>query len=154
MCPIHGEVSSDQIVSGFEHSKGQYVIIDTDELDKLRSEDDKAINIDTFVAKDTLDPLYNFDNVKEALLVAADGDGIGLSRRRITLSTSGVVPMIGRAGEEIGVMLAISLHAVTDALRDSSCRSIGNTRSPSCSPPAGPIRASPTRGASRSNMSC
>ena len=64
------------------------------------------------------EPLYNFDNVKEALLVAADGDGIGLSRRRITLSTSGVVPMIGRAGDEIGVMLAISLHAVTDALRD------------------------------------
>ena len=64
------------------------------------------------------EPLYNFDNVKEALLVAADGDGIGLSRRRITLSTSGVVPMIGRAGAEIGVMLAISLHAVRDELRD------------------------------------
>ena len=64
------------------------------------------------------EPLYNFDNVKEALLVAADGDGIGLSRRRITLSTSGVVPMIPRAGEEIGVMLAISLHAVRDELRD------------------------------------
>jgi 23S rRNA (adenine2503-C2)-methyltransferase len=63
------------------------------------------------------EPLYNFDNVKEALLVAADGDGIGLSRRRITLSTSGVVPMIPRAGEEIGVMLAISLHAVRDELR-------------------------------------
>jgi len=64
------------------------------------------------------EPLYNFDNVKEALLVAADGDGIGLSKRRITLSTSGVVPMIERAGEEIGVMLAISLHAVRDDLRD------------------------------------
>jgi len=64
------------------------------------------------------EPLYNFDNVKEALLIAADGDGIGLSRRRITLSTSGVVPMIRRTGEEIGVMLAISLHAVRDDLRD------------------------------------
>ena len=64
------------------------------------------------------EPLYNFDNVKQALLVAADGDGIGLSKRRITLSTSGVVPMIGRAGAEIGVMLAISLHAVRDDLRD------------------------------------
>jgi 23S rRNA (adenine2503-C2)-methyltransferase len=64
------------------------------------------------------EPLYNFDNVKQALLIAADGDGIGLSRRRITLSTSGVVPMIGRAGEEIGVMLAISLHAARDELRD------------------------------------
>jgi 23S rRNA (adenine2503-C2)-methyltransferase len=64
------------------------------------------------------EPLYNFDNVKEALLVAADGEGIGLSKRRITLSTSGVVPMIKRAGDEIGVMLAISLHAVRDDLRD------------------------------------
>src|SRR6516164_7497252 len=64
------------------------------------------------------EPLYNFDNVKEALLVAADGEGIGLSKRRITLSTSGVGPMIKRAGAEIGVMLAISLHAVRDDLRD------------------------------------
>jgi 23S rRNA (adenine2503-C2)-methyltransferase len=64
------------------------------------------------------EPLYNFDNVKEALLVAGDGEGIGLSRRRITLSTSGVVPMIEKAGAEIGVMLAISLHAVRDELRD------------------------------------
>ncbi len=64
------------------------------------------------------EPLYNFDHVKAALLVAADGEGIGLSRRRITLSTSGVVPMIPRAGSEIGVMLAVSLHAVRDELRD------------------------------------
>lgn len=49
-CPIHGEVPSDQIVSGFEYSKGQYVIVDTDELEKLRTEDDKAINIDTLFA--------------------------------------------------------------------------------------------------------
>lgn len=58
-CPIHGEVANDQIVSGFEHAKGQFVIIDTAELDKLRSEDDKAINIDTFVSEDTLDPIYS-----------------------------------------------------------------------------------------------
>jgi 23S rRNA (adenine2503-C2)-methyltransferase len=64
------------------------------------------------------EPLYNFDNVSQALAIAADGDGIALSKRRITLSTSGVVPMISRAGEEIGVLLAISLHAVTDELRD------------------------------------
>src|SRR5436309_4016380 len=57
-CPIHGEVANDQIVSGFEHAKGQYVIVDTDELDKLRSEDDKAINIDSFVKAGTLDPVY------------------------------------------------------------------------------------------------
>ena len=64
------------------------------------------------------EPLYNFDNVREAMEIAADGEGISLSKRRITLSTSGVVPEIGRWGEEAGTMLAISLHAVTDALRD------------------------------------
>ncbi len=64
------------------------------------------------------EPLYNFDNVKKALLIASDGEGLSLSRRRITLSTSGVVPEIYRTGEEIGVMLAISLHAVRDDLRD------------------------------------
>jgi 23S rRNA (adenine2503-C2)-methyltransferase len=64
------------------------------------------------------EPLYNFDNVREALAIASDGEGIGLSKRRITLSTSGVVPMIPRAGAEMGVMLAISLHAVRDELRD------------------------------------
>jgi 23S rRNA (adenine2503-C2)-methyltransferase len=64
------------------------------------------------------EPLYNFDAVRDALLIVADGDGIGISKRRITLSTSGVVPNITRAGAEIGVMLAVSLHAVRDALRD------------------------------------
>jgi 23S rRNA (adenine2503-C2)-methyltransferase len=64
------------------------------------------------------EPLYNFDNVRDALLIAADGDGIALSKRRITLSTSGVVPEIPRMGAATGVMLAISLHAVRDELRD------------------------------------
>ncbi|MBB3286590.1 MULTISPECIES: 23S rRNA (adenine(2503)-C(2))-methyltransferase RlmN [Rhizobium] len=64
------------------------------------------------------EPLYNFDSVKTALLIASDGDGLSLSKRRITLSTSGVVPEIYRTGDEIGVMLAISLHAVRDDLRD------------------------------------
>ena len=64
------------------------------------------------------EPLYNFENVKTALLIASDGAGLSLSKRRITLSTSGVVPMIARTGEEIGCGLAISLHAVTDELRD------------------------------------
>ena len=64
------------------------------------------------------EPLYNFDDVKKALLIASDGDGLSLSKRRITLSTSGVVPEIVRTGDEIGVMLAISLHAVRDDLRD------------------------------------
>jgi 23S rRNA (adenine2503-C2)-methyltransferase len=64
------------------------------------------------------EPLYNYDNVKKALLIASAGDGISLSKRRITLSTSGVVPFIEPTGSEIGVMLAISLHAVRDDLRD------------------------------------
>ncbi|MGB9369568.1 MAG: 23S rRNA (adenine(2503)-C(2))-methyltransferase RlmN [Xanthobacteraceae bacterium] len=64
------------------------------------------------------EPLYNFEAVRDALLVVSDGDGIGISKRRITLSTSGVVPNIARAGEEIGTMLAISLHAVRDDLRN------------------------------------
>ena len=64
------------------------------------------------------EPLYNFDAVRDALLVVQDGDGIGISKRRITLSTSGVVPNIARAGAEIGTMLAISLHAVRDDLRN------------------------------------
>jgi 23S rRNA (adenine2503-C2)-methyltransferase len=64
------------------------------------------------------EPLYNFDNVKAALAIVADGDGLALSKRRITLSTAGVVPMIRRAGEEIGSSLAISLHAARDEIRD------------------------------------
>jgi len=64
------------------------------------------------------EPLYNFDNVRDALRVVMDGDGLALSKRRITLSTSGVVPMMARAGEEIGVNLAVSLHAVTKEIRD------------------------------------
>jgi 23S rRNA (adenine2503-C2)-methyltransferase len=64
------------------------------------------------------EPLYNFESVKTALLIATDGDGLSLSKRRVTLSTSGIVPEIYRTGSEIGVMLAISLHAVRDDLRD------------------------------------
>jgi 23S rRNA (adenine2503-C2)-methyltransferase len=64
------------------------------------------------------EPLYNFEAVRDALNVVADGEGLSISKRRITLSTSGVVPSIARAGAEIGSMLAVSLHAVTDELRD------------------------------------
>jgi len=64
------------------------------------------------------EPLYNFENVKQALLIASDGEGLALSKRRITLSTSGVVPGIIRTGEEIGCGLAISLHATNNELRD------------------------------------
>ena len=64
------------------------------------------------------EPLYNLDAVRDALLIVADGDGLAISKRRITLSTSGVVPNIERAGAEIGCMLAVSLHAVRDELRN------------------------------------
>ncbi len=64
------------------------------------------------------EPLYNTDNVRDAMLIAMDNEGISLSRRRITLSTSGIVPEIIRAGQEIGCMLAISFHATTDEVRD------------------------------------
>jgi 23S rRNA (adenine2503-C2)-methyltransferase len=64
------------------------------------------------------EPLYNFEPVRDALHIVADGDGIALSKRRITLSTSGVVPNISRVGAEIGCMLAVSLHAVRDDLRN------------------------------------
>jgi 23S rRNA (adenine2503-C2)-methyltransferase len=64
------------------------------------------------------EPLYNFDNVRDAVGIVADGEGLALSKRRITLSTSGVVPEIPRWGEQAGTMLAISLHAVHDELRD------------------------------------
>jgi len=64
------------------------------------------------------EPLYNFDAVRDALKIVMDGDGLALGKRRITLSTSGVVPMMARAGEEIGVNLAVSLHGVTKEVRD------------------------------------
>jgi 23S rRNA (adenine2503-C2)-methyltransferase len=64
------------------------------------------------------EPLYNFESVRDALLIVADGEGIGISKRRITLSTSGVVPNIARTGSEIACMLAVSLHAVRDDLRN------------------------------------
>ena len=64
------------------------------------------------------EPLYNFDNVRDAMKVVMDGEGISLSRRRITLSTSGIVPEIAKTAEEIGCLLAVSFHATEDATRD------------------------------------
>lgn len=64
------------------------------------------------------EPLYNYDNVARALRIVMDGEGLGVSKRKITLSTAGVVPMMARCGEELGVNLAVSLHAVTDEVRD------------------------------------
>jgi 23S rRNA (adenine2503-C2)-methyltransferase len=74
--------------------------------------------LSTIVLMGMGEPLYNYANVAKAMKIVMDGEGIGLSRRRITLSTSGVVPMMDRAGAELGVNLAISLHAVRDDLRD------------------------------------
>ena len=65
------------------------------------------------------EPLYNFDSVRDAMKIAMDPEGISLSRRRITLSTSGVVPEIAKTAEEIGCLLAVSFHATTDEVRDT-----------------------------------
>jgi 23S rRNA (adenine2503-C2)-methyltransferase len=74
--------------------------------------------LSTIVLMGMGEPLYNYANVAKAMTIVMDNEGIGLSRRRITLSTSGVVPMMDRAGAELGVNLAVSLHAVRDDLRD------------------------------------
>ena len=74
--------------------------------------------LSTIVLMGMGEPLYNYANVAKAMRIVMDNEGIGLSRRRITLSTSGVVPMMDRAGAELGVNLAVSLHAVRDDLRD------------------------------------
>ncbi|MFN4354021.1 23S rRNA (adenine(2503)-C(2))-methyltransferase RlmN [Parvibaculum sp.] len=84
--------------------------------DSNRNSDDRLIT--NIVMMGMGEPLYNFDNVRDALDVISDGEGISLSKRRITLSTSGVVPMIEKAGADIGCMLAISLHAVNDETRN------------------------------------
>jgi len=81
-----------------------------------RNSDDRLIT--NIVMMGMGEPLYNFENVRDALDIVSDGEGLSLSKRRVTLSTSGVVPMIERAGTEIGSMLAISLHAVNDETRD------------------------------------
>ncbi len=80
--------------------------------------DDGGRQLSNIVMMGMGEPMFNFDNVATALKIVMDGDGIGISKRRVTLSTSGVVPMMKRCGEELNVNLAISLHAVTDELRD------------------------------------
>ena len=108
-----GEVLAQLLVA--RDRLGDFPHADTPQGAIVPSEGRKVSNI---VMMGMGEPLYNFDNVKKALQIAIDGDGLSLSRRRVTLSTSGVVPNISRTGDEIGVMLAISLHAVTDELRD------------------------------------
>lgn len=94
------------------------VMVARDRLNDWADREDGTRRVTNIVMMGMGEPLYNFDAVRDALLVVGDNEGIGISRRRITLSTSGVVPNIVRAGEEIGVMLAISLHAVRDELRN------------------------------------
>lgn len=94
------------------------VLIARDDLDEWgKTPGDKRL-LSNIVLMGMGEPLYNTDNVRDAMLIAMDGEGISLSRRRITLSTSGIVPEIIRAGDEIGCMLAISFHATTDDVRD------------------------------------
>ncbi|MEO5586465.1 MAG: 23S rRNA (adenine(2503)-C(2))-methyltransferase RlmN [Novosphingobium sp.] len=106
-------------MAGFGDEEG------TEDLGDAHGEDDYGRNytpdgrlLTNIVMMGMGEPLYNFDNVRDALKLIMDGDGLALSRRRITLSTSGVVPLMARAGAEIGVNLAVSLHAVTKEVRD------------------------------------
>ena len=96
---------------------GQFMVA-RDSYGEWPTPDDGGRKLSNIVLMGMGEPLFNFDNVAAATKIAMDGDGIGISKRRITLSTSGVVPMMKRCGEELGVNLAISLHAVTDELRN------------------------------------
>ena len=94
------------------------VMIARDDLDDWdRGPDEKRL-VSNIVLMGMGEPLYNTDAVRDAMLIAMDDEGIALSRRRITLSTSGIVPEIARVGEEINCQLAISFHGTTDAVRD------------------------------------
>ena len=100
-----------------EWPKGSMVSDDAEDEDEGHYTPDGRL-LTNIVMMGMGEPLYNFDNVRDALAIIMDGDGLALSRRRITLSTSGVVPLMARAGAEIGVNLAVSLHAVTKQVRD------------------------------------
>jgi 23S rRNA (adenine2503-C2)-methyltransferase len=99
-----------------EWPKGSMAGLDEDEEEGGYSSDGRLLT--NIVMMGMGEPLYNFDNVRDALKLVMDGDGLALSKRRITLSTSGVVPMMAKCGEEIGVNLAVSLHAVSKDVRD------------------------------------
>ncbi|MBC7907435.1 MAG: 23S rRNA (adenine(2503)-C(2))-methyltransferase RlmN [Rhodospirillaceae bacterium] len=96
---------------------GQFMVA-RDAYGEWPTPDDQARQLSNIVMMGMGEPLYNFDNVATALKIIMDGEGIAISKRRVTLSTSGVVPMMKRAGAEIGCNLAVSLHAVTDDVRD------------------------------------
>ncbi len=94
------------------------LMVARDDLDEWSRDPEAKRLVSNIVLMGMGEPLYNTDNVRDAMQIVMDGDGIALSRRRITLSTSGVVPEIARVGEEIGCLLAISFHATTDEVRD------------------------------------
>jgi 23S rRNA (adenine2503-C2)-methyltransferase len=94
------------------------VLVARDDLEEWGNLPTDKRKISNIVLMGMGEPLYNVDNVRDAMRIAMDGEGISISRRRITLSTSGVVPEIARVGEEIGCLLAISFHATTDEVRD------------------------------------
>ena len=100
---------------------GQVMIArdDLDEWPKSGTRTEDARLLSNIVLMGMGEPLYNFENVRDAMKIAMDPEGIQLSRRRITLSTSGVVPEIARTAQEIGCMLAVSFHATTDEVRDT-----------------------------------
>ncbi|SPH19311.1 Dual-specificity RNA methyltransferase RlmN [Ascidiaceihabitans donghaensis] len=99
------------------------VMLARDDLDEWPTQgtrpDDRTRLLSNIVLMGMGEPLYNFENVRDAMKIAMDPEGIQLSRRRITLSTSGVVPEIARTAEEIGCLLAVSFHATTDDVRDT-----------------------------------
>jgi len=99
-----------------EWPKGAMAGLDDEESEGSYSADGRLLT--NIVMMGMGEPLYNFDNVRDALKLVMDGEGLALSKRRITLSTSGVVPLMARAGDEIGVNLAVSLHAVSKDVRD------------------------------------
>ncbi len=94
------------------------ILVARDDLDEWNIAPGEKRLLSNIVLMGMGEPLYNFENVRDAMKITMDNEGISLSRRRITLSTSGVVPGILRAGEEIGCMIAISFHATTDDVRD------------------------------------
>jgi len=109
-------VARDRLGAWPEHAQPERAVVPpTSGLPDLREGGRFVTNI---VMMGMGEPLYNFEAVRDALLIVADNEGIGISKRKITLSTSGVVPNIARTGAEIGCMLAVSLHATNDALRN------------------------------------
>jgi len=96
---------------------GQFMLA-RDSYDEWPTPKDGGRMISNIVMMGMGEPLFNFENVASALRIIMDGEGLSLSKRRITLSTSGVVPLMARCGTELGVNLAVSLHAVRDELRD------------------------------------